>query len=446
LIRAAVILSILIAAILGFSGIFENEAMYGRIHADAQGYYGYLVAVVLEQSFDWEQVIHSYSDVYFNGEGADFTATGEFGRINKYYAGTALMLLPFFLLSCLAALTFGYPVDGYSAPFQAGVMIGALFYAGVGMYFLIRFLKDRGINQGSAILVAALCLFATPLFHYSISEPAMSHAYSFGLVGAFLYTTNKWLKTYSRKLLILSALSFGLIVLIRPVNGLVIMSVPFLSGGVVALFERLKAEKGLMTSLVMATIAVIGVLLVQVAAYWFQVGQPIVWSYQGEGFNFLEPELWNFLFSYKKGLFVYTPFAFIGLIGIVFYILKNPAKGAWLMVFIALTIYVLSSWWNWYYGGSLGMRAMVEYMPFFAFGLAYLFDRSNRVIQGMLGLLCTGFIALNLIQSYQYQKFILHWDGMNKERYWQVFLKTDRKYDGIFYRVADAKPAPEPPA
>jgi hypothetical protein len=43
-------------------------------------------------------------------------------------------------------------------------------------------------------------------------------------------------------------------------------------------------------------------------------------------------------------------------------------------------------------------------------------------------------VPVNLIQSYQYQKFILHWDQMDRERFWKIFLKTDRKYDGIFYR------------
>jgi hypothetical protein len=27
----------------------------------------------------------------------------------------------------------------------------------------------------------------------------------------------------------------------------------------------------------------------------------------------------------------------------------------------------------------------------------------------------------------------MHWDGMNKERYWKIFLKTEDKYKGLFY-------------
>lgn len=433
--RTATISAVLIALVLAFSGIFENEAMYGRIHADAQGYYGYLVAVFLEQSFDWQKVIHSYSDVYFNGSGADFTVTGDFGRINKYYVGTAVLMLPFFVLSCLAAMLFGFPMDGYSEPFQTGVVFGALFYAGLGIYFLMRFLKDRGISEKVATATGLLYLFATPLFHYSISEPAMSHTYSFAMVSVFMFAVNRWLGKPSKKQLVTASIALALIVLIRPVNGLVLLSVPFLAGGFRQMLQKLTAQKKLASSIAIALFIGLVVVSLQSLAYLAQVGKPVVWSYQGEGFNFADPEVFNVLFSYRKGVFVYTPLALLGLVGIILYTIKKPREGFWLLGFLTAVVYVISSWWNWYYGGSLGMRAMIEYLPFFAFGTAFLFQSFNTPARIGLGILSVAFVGINLVQSYQYQKFILHWDSMNKERFWQVFLKTDRQYDGIFYRT-----------
>jgi hypothetical protein len=64
-----------------------------------------------------------------------FTVMTEHGRVNKYYAGTAVLMLPFFALSCLAAWLLGFPVDGYSVPFHVGHdALGALFirHRGVG--------------------------------------------------------------------------------------------------------------------------------------------------------------------------------------------------------------------------------------------------------------------------------------------------------------------------
>ncbi len=432
--KTVVIISVLIAGLLGMSGIFDNHAMYGLIHADAQGYYGYLIAIFIEGSFDWQQVIQPYADAYFDGNAADFTVQSEFGRINKYYVGTAVMILPFFLLSCVAAWFFGFPVDGYSAPFQHGVMIGALFYAGVGMYFLSKLLEAKGISKSLALTVSVLVLFATNLFHYCISEPAMSHAYSFGLVCVFLFKVNEWLQGTGWRDLLWAAVTFGLIVLIRPVNGLVLFSVPFLAGGLMPLWAKLTGMKKVWPQLGIGILLVLGVLVIQSLMYVAQVDKLLVWSYQDEGFNFLNPKVFSVLFSYKKGFFVYTPIAFLGGLGLILLLFRKPKEGVWIWFFLGLAVYVISSWWNWYYGGSFGHRAMIEFLPFFAIGLAFLFQESGKPLRVVVLSVCVLFVGVNLIQSYQYQKFILHWVGMDKARYWEVFLKTDKTYDGIFYK------------
>jgi hypothetical protein len=432
--KGVILLSLTAVALLSLSSVFDNEAMYGRIHADAQGYYGYLIAIFIEQSFDWEQVIRPYADTYFNGGGSDFTVQSEFGRINKYYSGTAILILPFFLITCLFAWLLGFPVDGYSDPFQLGIMFSALFYAGVGMCYLSRFFETKGISKSISLLTVTLLLFATGLFHYSIAEPAMSHVYSFGLVCVFMYRVDRWLTLSTRADLIWASVTFGLIVLVRPVNGLVIFSVPFIADGLGPLWDKLKAKSGVISKLSIGVLLVFGVLMFQSFMYMAQVAKPLVWSYQNEGFNFADPEILNVLFSYKKGFFVYTPLAFLSAIGLLFYLFKKPKQGMWLALFISLVVYVISCWWNWYYGGSFGHRAMIEYLPFFAFGLAFLLQELSKPLRGVVVSLSLVFVAVNLIQTYQYSKFILHWVEMDKDRYWEVFLKTGREYDGIFYR------------
>ena len=438
-----VILSVALAFVLGISGVFENEAMYGRIHADAQGYYGYLVALFLERSFDWETVIHSYSDVYFSGSGADFTVQTEFGRINKYYVGTAILILPFFLLSCLAALILGFPVDGYSEPFHIGIMLGALVYAGIGIYFLSKFLESKGIRKSISLFSSVACLFATGVFHYSIAEPAMSHVYSFALFCGFLYSVDRWVKNKKDLYLYAVAAVFAMVVLVRPANGLLLLSVPFIAGGWRGMKERLTTTDAIGRKVVLSGLIVVAILSIQSIMYLAQVGKPIVWSYQGEGFNFFDPEVLNVLFSFRKGYFVYTPIAFLGLIGLIWFLFTKTAEALWLWLFLAISVYVISSWWNWYYGGSFGMRALIEFTPFFAFGLAFLIQNSRTVLKASIITACVLLMVVNEVQCYQYQKFILHWDSMNQDKYWQVFLKTDRKYDGIFYRQPNVEEVTE---
>lgn len=434
--------SLIVALLLALSGIFENEAMRGKIHADAQGYYGYLVAIFIEQSFDWERVIHSYADVYFDGGGADFTVTSELGRVNKYYVGTAVLMLPFFALSCLAALVLGYPVDGYSAPFHIGMICSALFYAGLGMYFLSRFLEARGVGRRISLFVVVMTLFATNLFHYSISEPAMSHAYSFALFCVFMFMVDDWVRTGTSRQFYYAAAIFGLIVLVRPVNGLILLSTPFLAGGLVPLWQRLRSQPYLFRNTALALAIVCCILFAQSLMYMLQVGKPFIWSYQNEGFNFMDPEVMNVLFSFRKGFFIYTPFAFIGAIGLFWFLFERKKEALWLWFFLAASIYVISCWWNWYYGGGMGMRPLIEYLPFFAFGVAFLLQSAAKAGRVAVITLCLLFVSVNLVQSYQYQKFILHWDGMDQQRYWKVFLRTDRKYDGIFYRTVSGLELP----
>lgn len=416
---------------------WHNLAMYGIIHADAQGYYGYLVAAFLERSFDWEQVISSYSATYFGGGAADFTVMTDAGRVNKYYVGASLLMLPFFLLSCLAAWIMKVPVDGYSEPFHIGMMLGALFYVLVGLFFLGKYLRKKGIGW-SSISWATLGGFAgTGLFYYTVMEPAMSHVYSFFLFSAFIYVADKSIVETTQKNLGLLATVLALIVLVRPSNAVIILSLPFIAGGWKPCMAFAK-EVLTSTKVILPLAIAVAIVSFQPLMYWIQVGQPLVWSYSGEGFNFRNPQIINVLFSYKKGFFVYYPWAILASVGLVALFLRSKAAAVWLVAFLGVAIYIISSWWSWYYGCSFGMRALVEYLPFFILLMAYLIHALpvwGKVIVVVLSLAA---IPLNLIQSYQYNKFILHWIDMNQERYWQIFLQTGKKYDGIFYR--EAKP------
>ena len=418
---------------------FDNEAMYGLIHADAQGYYGYLVAGLLENSFNWEQVLASYAD-YHGGTPADFTRETPFGRVNKYYVGTAILVLPFFLLGCFHAWLVGAPIDGYSVPFHLWAMIGAMCYAAFGIALLGRFLERKSISFGVAHFVAVSCFFASGLFHYTVSEPVMSHTYSFFLFCAFLFAVQKVTLERNTSWLVASAIALALIVLVRPSNGLIVLAVPFAVGNLSGLRDSI-SSLGL-SKLMVGGLVTLAVLSIQPLMYWLQVGVPFVWSYEGETFDFTNPEVFNVLFSYRKGLFVYTPWAALGALGLLLALFKRTFEAVAALGFLAVSVFVISSWWNWYYGSSLGMRALIEYMPFFAFGLAVLIQELPRSAAVGVVLLTLATVPVNLIQNYQYQKFILHWDGMDKERFWKVFLKTDRRYDGIFYREEKAVQLP----
>ncbi|MCB7372887.1 hypothetical protein LI003_23625, partial [Bacteroides caccae] len=72
------------------------------------------------------------------------------------------------------------------------------------------------------------------------------------------------------------------------------------------IFEKKAAiASGLLIALIPA--------IFQLIIYRWGTGEFIVYSYTKEGFNFLHPEIIKVLFSYEKGLFVYTPICFFSL-------------------------------------------------------------------------------------------------------------------------------------
>ena len=83
---------------------------------------------------------------------------------------------------------------------------------------------------------------------------------------------------------------------------------------------------------------------------------------------------------------------------------------------------------------------MIDVYPVLALLLAFSIDKlvSRRPGFVIFLVITLIFSALNLIQTYQYHRGILHHDSMNAEKYSYVFLKTDMQYADIL--GGDAEP------
>jgi hypothetical protein len=161
--------------------------------------------------------------------------------------------------------------------------------------------------------------------------------------------------------------------------------------------------------------------------YKIQTGNFWIDSYGAEKFNWNDAHPFRFLFSYKKGLFVYTPLAFIGTVGF-FRLIKNSKFQFYsLTIFLLLLLYVLSSWWNWWYGGSFSSRVSIEYYAILAllihFAYEIIISKWWRWIYSSLIICC---ILICQIQTYQYRYYFIHWEKMDQDHYWKVFLRIDQ--------------------
>ena len=385
----------------------------GGIDGDGKGYYLYLPAIFIDQNLS-NQTIDERFILDFDGRGA-----------NKYYAGTALCMLPFFLIACIIALVFGIEVTGYSAPFEFLIGFAALFYFIAGLVFLSKLLKQFQLNKTSSSLTLIFIALGSNLFNYVFVEPAMSHVYSWCFISGFIYFIKAFLDENNTRKLFLSAVFLGVVVLIRPINGIVILSIPFLIQQPDHLRRFFQVRLIFISAAIVLSISPIQLLLWKV-----QTGNYLLHSYKNEGFYFTKPELWNCLFSFRKGLFVYSPIILVALLGSLVFWKKNRFAFFAFASFFLILLYLISSWWNWYYGPSFGQRAFVDFYAVLAIPLAFTIEKIQQAnCRKIVLIICSMCVFLNLIQTYQYNKQILSsWD-MNFQKYAYVFLKTSVQYE-----------------
>lgn len=392
------------------------------IRHDGKGYYAYLPA-----AFIYHDLSFSFYDEIENGKyyiaELEYDYRGRYNGavVNKYYMGTALAELPFFLMAHVFSTPLGFENDGYSKIYHIFISIAGLFYMLLGLYLLWKVLLLYQIKKSNINIVLISMALGTHLFYYSVFEPCMSHVYSFAFVNAFILFSKKYFLKHEAKDLIISSFLFAIIILIRPVNGLIIFVLPFLAGS----YRELKISivrlfsKDIMP-FVLASLVFLAVVSLQGIVYYLQTGSFIVYSYGNEGFYFLDSQVFNILFSYKKGLFLYTPLCFLSLLGAYYQYHKNKFEVFSLLAFFIILTYVLASWWNWWYGGSFSSRVYIEYLFVFALLLGIALENISNKKWRNVFLICLGLLILfNQKQTYLYRTGHIHYEDMDKAWYWK---------------------------
>ena len=140
--------------------------------------------------------------------------------------------------------------------------------------------------------------------------------------------------------------------------------------------------------------------------YWHRItGRWFVNQYATTGahLDLLHPHLVGVLFSVRKGLFFWTPLVLLAVAGLPFLRRSAPAllvpAGAYLLVIT----WVVASWSIWWYGGSFGMRALIDAMPVFGLGLAALIDAARTPLARRtvtVGIAATTLLAVHGMIAY----------------------------------------------
>ena len=358
----------------------------------------------------------------------DVPATGK--RLDKFPAGVAIFEMPsFFAAHAYASLSKNYPADGYSYPYRLAIGIATIFCVICGLFVLRRFLR-RHFTEGVTLLSLLLLMFGTNLYAYTAFEWGMSHSFSFFLFAAFLYCTDLWYSSGKRKYIVWMGLLLGWVVITRPTN-IIIALLPLLwtTASCHTLKDKAAMIKQNAGAIVLSAFLFFAMLLVQ-ASYWkYVTGHWIYYSYEKEGFNFLSPHIWDGLFSYRKGWFVYTPMALFIMCGFIFLYRSRRRLVLPVLSFLIITVYIVFSWHAWAYGGSFSSRAMLEGLAILSIPLAafaeWLLHIKQKLPKLLIATALTLLIALNLFQTYQYSNGVILYDKMTKEHYWAHFWELD---------------------
>lgn len=399
---------------------------------DGNGYYSYLPATFIH---------HDYSFKFYTErvkpEPVWFLVQSKGKQVNKYFIGEALVMTPFFLISHGFSYLLEDEHTGYSKVYFIGVLLTAFFYLWMGLFFLRKLLLHYQLNDLWISFILICFGIGSNLFYYSTQEPSMSHVYSFSFISLFLFLVQQYSFSKKRKLYFLSLLVLSLIILIRPINGIILLFAPFFFSDFksfklefISLFKKLVREIGYY-------LIVFSPIFLQLIVWKIETGYFIVESYPDERFYFNNPQVINSLFSYNKGLFVYTPICFLSLFSfIVFLKEKRYFQLVISFLFLSIAVYFLSAWYQWQYGWSFGLRAYIDFFPVFALLIGMLILSIRNFMLKIIIVIIGSFTTfLNQFQTHQYIYKIIHPYTMDKEKYWKVFLNSSDSLQWIFYDI-----------
>ena len=423
------ILAILLGLFFVYSRFIEGDGKGWRsfISSDGIGYYAYLPSFIIYGDPSWEKFTGIERKIYGRPDyNPQYLTTVRGLQVNKYFSGEAILLLPFFLTAILFSWITGTEINGLSFWFQVFTGIGSLFYLLAGLYYLKKILGYFKFRDNVIAITLISVIAGTNLFYYAMGQPAMSHTFSFFTINAFLWFSLKFSESPSSRLRIICGILLAVIILLRPINILIIIALP--------LFIRRERTSSLIKDLLFSkkqgfVIGFIAILLVQPLLWYLQTGQLLIMSYPDEGFYFSDPRITDFLFSFRRGWFIYTPLILISLPGIYYLPGKKVRNLIFFLLFFSFLVYISSAWWCWYYCDGFGQRPLVDFYGVFAVLLAAFFNGFSLKSLRSCIYVFTGFcIFLNLFQIWQYREKFISRDNMNREKYFYVFLRTADEY------------------
>ncbi len=251
---------------------------------------------------------------------------------------------------------------------------------------------------------------------------------------AFLDLVDRWTARPTRRAALLLGLVGGLIGLVRLPNLVLLAFYPLYgvySGATLAARARLLRARWLDVTLVVVVAALVvlpQLLLFSAAAgtIWSNPYGPFLARFRiRRAFDFGAPRVVEVLFSPAKGLFFWSPILALSVAGFLLCWRRILPFLLPALLFIAVQVYVIASWYDWQLGGSFGHRGFTETLAILAIPMAALFEwvRGRPRLAAAVAAFAVLAVALTLAQMLQYWLGILPIADTTWRQYRELFLR-----------------------
>jgi hypothetical protein len=344
------------------------------IGSDGVGYYVYVRSLIIDHDLDFTNE-YAYFDQAMKHPG--MTPLGM--PANKYAIGPSLLWLPFFLVAHMLALVgnaLGMPVqpDGYGFLYQAAISIGSIIYGMLGIILAYRCARTW-FARVPTLLAVGLFWLASNSIYYMVFEPSMSHMVSLFSVSLVLSLWLWWFRGDTAPSLthsLLLGISGGIVMLVRTQDSIFLL-VPYLT--ILLRFlqtwrtdqqhahadNRQQRWRWFTSGLVVGG-STLAMFSLQVFVWHHLYGtftNPYL-SDHDPAFTWLQPKVFNVLFSSFHGLFSWHPVLLLATLGLVVVARYDRRLVFGVAGVLVLNLYIISAWWAWWQGDSFGGRMFLN--------------------------------------------------------------------------------------
>ncbi|MEZ5031774.1 MAG: hypothetical protein R2787_10275 [Saprospiraceae bacterium] len=420
-------LALVLALVALWSGL-SHQVISGHTRViawDAYGYYLHLPAALTFHDIHDYAFVDDHLQAYSPSDTPYQIFEQDGVRTPTYTIGVAILWLPFYLVADLwSRIDPRFPADGMSQPYQWMVLLAGLFWLGIGLYSLLRFLGGY-LRQTTVRVVIGLLALATNLFYYAAVEPGMPHVYLFALYALLLWQLEVLVRSPRPWRGVLLGLTLGVMALCRPSEAIaLVLVIGFLwmtCGGWRGALAFLRTNWKMFGLAVLSGLVIISP---QMALWKMTTGHWVYNTYAAYGhtFHLTHPHLWTGCSAIVRVAGVHPDHAARPGRD------DPPARDArpWapgMIRFVVVNIWIVLSWHIWWYAGSFGMRALVQSYAVLALplGLGWEAWTGTTWKRSVIPALACLAAMLNLFQTWQVQEGILKQDGMTRSFYWSTF-------------------------